>query len=50
MLRLVESFRFGVYETLLNPILSDSFGLDERDASYYFLGVAAAQIFGVVIL
>ena len=48
--RAVLSFRFCVYETLFNPILSDSFGLNERDASYFFFGLVAAQICGTIVL
>lgn len=48
--RALLGFRFCVYETLFNPILSDSFGLTERDSSYFFFGLVAAQVCGTVIL
>lgn len=50
MARGVLSFRFGVYETLYNPVLSDSFGFTERESSYFFLGLVVSQISGTVIL
>lgn len=46
----VLSFRFGVYETLYNPVLSDSFGFTEKESSYFFLGLVSAQIAGTIIL
>lgn len=48
--RAALGFRFCVYETLFNPILSDSFGLNERDASYFFFGLVAAQVCGTILL
>ena len=50
MARGVLSFRFGVYETLYNPVLSDSFGFTEKESSYFFLGLVVSQISGTVIL
>lgn len=46
----VLSFRFGVYETIYNPVLGDSFGFDERHASYFFFGLVISQISGTIIL
>lgn len=46
----VAALRFGYFETLFNPVLSDSFGFDERDASYYFLVLVIPYVGGVVIL
>ena len=33
---------YGVVDTLFNPILSDYFGLTEREISYYFVGLMLA--------
>ena len=46
----VLSFRFGVYETIYNPVLSDYFGLTERDSSYFFFGLVIAQTSGTILL
>ena len=46
----VLSFRFGAYETIYNPVLSDYFGLTERDSSYFFFGLVIAQTSGTVLL
>ncbi len=46
----VLSFRFGAYETIYNPVLSDYFGLTERDTSYFFFGLVIAQTSGTVLL
>ena len=48
--RALLSFRFCVYETLFNPILADSFGLNERDSAYFFFGLVAAQVSGTIVL
>jgi len=46
----IAALRFGYFETLFNPVLSDSFGFDEKDSSYYFLALAAPYIAGVFLL
>ena len=46
----VLSFRFGVYETIYNPVLSDYFGFDERTAAYFFFALVVSQITGTVLL
>ncbi len=46
----VAALRFGYFETLFNPVLSDSFGFDERDSSYYFLALAVPYLGGVLTL
>lgn len=48
--RAVLSFRFGVYETIFNPVLSDYFGFTVKYASYFFFALVASQISGTVIL
>lgn len=50
ILPMVEIARFGVLETLFNPILSDSFGFDERNASYIFLAFGLPHIAGSILL
>lgn len=50
ILRGVLSFRFGAYETIYNPVLSDYFGFNERDSSYYFFGLVLAQLAGTLLL
>ncbi len=46
----VAALRFGYFETLFNPILSDSFGFDEIESSYYFLALALPYLGGVLTL
>jgi len=43
-LRGVITAKFIVYEELFNPILSDSFGFTDTQASYFFLALAPAQV------
>jgi len=40
----VITAKFIVYEELLNPILSDSFGFTEKEASYFFLALLPARL------
>ncbi len=47
---MVAALRFADFETLFNPVLSDSFGFDERDSSYYFLALAVPYVGGVIAL
>ena len=50
ILSMIEVFRFSILETLFNPILSDSFGLNERGSSYVFLGFGVVDIVGAILL
>ena len=38
---IVAGFNLAMVETLLNPILSDIFGLDVKSTSYIILGIVA---------
>jgi len=44
VLRGLITAKFIVYEELFNPILSDSFGFTDTQASYFFLALAPAQL------
>ena len=37
-------------ETVVNPVLSDIFGLNERVISYYFIGVMLMHVAGSLFL
>ncbi len=47
---LIERTRYAILQTLLNPIASDSFGIDEKSASFVFLSLFVPQLAGAVIL
>ena len=50
ILSMIEVFRVSILETLFNPILSDSFGLNERGTAYVFLAFGAVDIAGSILL
>ncbi|XP_064395488.1 uncharacterized protein LOC135342628 isoform X1 [Halichondria panicea] len=50
VLSFTERTRYAVIQTLLNPIASDSFGINERDTSYIFLVLGLLQFGGAISL
>lgn len=42
--------RYALFQTLFNPIASDSFGIDERYASYMSLVLSVPQFGGTMTL
>lgn len=50
VLSFTERIRFAVVQTLVNPIASDSFGINERDASFIFLVLGLPQFGGAISL
>ncbi len=42
--------KWAYVNTLLNPVLSDSFGLSMGVSSYFYLGLAVPRILGAVLL
>lgn len=46
----VVKSRTIVYELLLNPILSDTFGFTDRVTAYYFLVILVVPVFGGLLL
>jgi hypothetical protein len=46
----VVKSRTAIYELLLNPILSDTFGFSEDATAYYFLAILVVPIFGGMLL
>ncbi len=50
ILSFVEMIKWAYVSTLLNPVLSDSFGLSMSVSSYFYLGLAVPRILGAVVL
>jgi len=44
LLLFVDVFKWGFFDTLMNPILSDSFGFTLTESSYFYLGFSVARI------
>ena len=49
-LALIERMRLAFIQTLFNPVASDSFGINERVASYLFLGQGIPKVLGSTLL
>ncbi|XP_064390114.1 uncharacterized protein LOC135338028 isoform X2 [Halichondria panicea] len=50
LLNFVETFKWSYFEVLLNPVLSDSFGLSLEVSSYFYLGLAIPRILGPILV
>ena len=46
----VKGARYVLPQVLLNPIVSDSFGLSENETTYFFILFFGGSVFGVVLL
>ena len=50
LMSLVDMFKAGIVKTLLNPILSDSFGLSLKYSSFVYLALTVPRFLGSVAL
>ncbi len=46
----IEMIKWAYLDVLLNPVLSDSFGLSLGVSSYFYLALAVPRILGSVLL
>ena len=49
LLSLIDMFKWGFVSTLLNPILSDPFGLSLTTSSYVYLALAVPRFIGSLL-
>ena len=50
LLSLIDMFKAGILKILLNPILSDSFGLSLKYSSFVYLALTVPRLTGSVVL
>ena len=49
-LSFVEMQKWAYLDVLLNPVLSDSFGLSLGVSSYFYLGLSVPRILGAIFV
>lgn len=50
VLAFVETIKWAYFEVLLNPVLSDSFGLSLKISSYFYLWLSVPRFVGPVLV
>ena len=50
LLYFMDTLKMGFYDTLLSPVLSDSFGLSLTVSSYFFLALGIPRVLGTVLV